>query len=329
MSKYKSFKTIDPDLGLQSAEVTIQDISDLIQNDIIIKVLYSSINYKDALSANGNKSISKKYPHTPGIDAAGIVVKSNSDKFKVNDQVLVTGFDLGMNTPGGLSEYISVPSDWPILLPKNLSPLEAMALGTAGLTAAMCIHKLIQNGITKELGKILVSGASGGVGSIAIGILSKLQFECVAISSKKEAESYIKNLGAKEFILANEFNEPTTKPLLAPNYIAGIDCLGGITLSNMLKQIKYNGAVSACGMALNPEFSSSVFPFILRGISLFGIDSVAANLEIREHLWNLLSNKWKPNNLIENIKIIELEEVKSEMLKMLANKQQGRIIVKL
>jgi acrylyl-CoA reductase (NADPH) len=329
MEKYRAFRTNDAEKGLLSAEICELNFSDLPQNDVLVQVLYSSINYKDALSANGNKNISKNYPHTPGIDAAGIIVTSKSHEFKHGEKVLVTGFDLGMNTPGGLAEYISVPSNWLIKLPENLSALESMAFGTAGLTAAMCIDKLIKHGIKPSSGKIIVSGASGGVGSMSISILSKLGFNTVALSSKNESEGFLKKIGSKEFILSQDFNFAADKPMMKPIYAGGIDCLGGKTISNILKQIQYNGAVSACGMAENIDFTSTVYPFILRGISLYGIDSVQANIAWRKELWDLLADKWKPSDLEESIKIIGLEGVKNEMQKMLDNKQQGRIIVKI
>jgi acrylyl-CoA reductase (NADPH) len=294
------------------------------QNDLLIKVIYSSLNFKDALSFSGNKGVTKKYPHTPGIDAAGVITKSNSANFKIGDEVIVTGFDLGMNTSGGLSEYISVPANWAIKKPDGLTLRECMIFGTAGLTAAMCIDKLIRSDI--QNGHVIVSGAAGGVGTLSIMILKKLGLTPIAFSRKESSVKYLKGIGAEEVI--HSF-EDTERPLLKPIFSAGIDTVGGTVLENILKLVKPNGAVSICGMALSPNLNTTVFPFILRGLSLFGIDSAEASIEWRNKLWLKLANEWKPENLDEICREIRLPEVAQEVQKMLLGNQTGRVIVKI
>ncbi len=319
-------KIVVKELENGSFSQTIEEAShdSLPQNDLLVKVKYSSLNFKDALSASGNKGVTKKYPHTPGIDAAGVIVKSTSGNFKEGDEVIVTGFDLGMNTSGGFSEYISVPANWAIQKPAGLSLKESMILGTAGLTAAMCIDKLLRNGLSQ--GPIIVSGATGGVGTLALMILEKLGIETMAFSRKESAVEFLKGIGAGEII--HSF-ENTERPLLKPIFTAAVDTVGGSVLENILKLIKPNGAVSICGMALSPTLNTTVFPFILRGLSLFGIDSAEADLNWRKDLWQKLSTEWKPDKLDTIQKTVEMKDLSDEIEKMLRGNQMGRIVVKI
>ena len=293
-------------------------------NELLIRVAYSSLNYKDALSANGNKGISRFYPHTPGIDAAGTVVRSSHPDFMEGNKVIVTGFDLGMNTRGGFSAYISVPAHWAVPLPETMSLKEAMMLGTAGLTAAMSIDKILNSDLTQL--PVIVSGATGGVGSIALLILKKLGIETVAFSPRPETMAYLRSLGAKEVI---HTWEESPKPLLKALFSEGIDVVGGSMLQNMLKHIQPYGALAACGMALSPDFSTSVFPFILRGLTLYGIESAEAPMAWRKTLWNKLAGEWKPEGLDAICRTVSLEGLEEEIQLMLAGKARGRVIVKL
>jgi acrylyl-CoA reductase (NADPH) len=324
MEKFNKIVVNEIEDGSFSLRVEETSIDSLPKNDLLIKVKYSSLNFKDALSATGNKGVTKKYPHTPGIDAAGIVVQSSSTDFKEGDEVIVTGYDLGMNTSGGFSEYISVPAYWAIPVPSGLSLKECMILGTAGLTAAMCVDKLLRNELTQ--GPVIVSGATGGVGTLALMILNKLGIETMAFSRKESAVGFLKGLGTSEVI--HSF-ENTDRPLLKPIFAAAIDTVGGTILENILKLIKPNGAVSICGMALSPALNTTVFPFILRGLSLFGIDSAEADYQWRKDLWQKLSNEWKPNNLEVIQKTVEMSELGKEIEKMLRGNQMGRIVVKI
>lgn len=310
--------------GTFTNQIIESTAEDLPTNDLLIKVHYSSLNFKDALSATGNKGVTRTYPHTPGIDAAGEIISSNSLDFKPGDKVIVTGHDLGMNTSGGFSEYISVPAHWAIPLPDGLSLHESMIIGTAGLTAAMCIDKLQTIGV--KSGKVIVSGATGGVGSMAIMMLNRLGYEPIAFSRKESSVEWLKELGSAEVIHSMAVNE---KVLLKPLFSGGIDTVGGNILSNIIKQILPNGGVASCGMALSPNFDITVFPFILRGISLLGVDSAEAPDSWKAELWSKLANEWKTEKLSEITKTVSLEELWPEIEKIKAGNQLGRVVVKL
>lgn len=324
MESFKKLIVKELEDGSFSQSIEKAGLDSLTPNDLLVKVKYSSINFKDALSATGNKGVTKKYPHTPGIDAAGVITKSNSEKFKIGDEVIVTGFDLGMNTSGGFSDYISIPANWAIKKPEGLSLKESMIYGTAGLTAAMCIDKLLKNGLLD--GPVIVSGATGGVGSLAIMILSKLGIETVAFSRKESAKEFLHQIGAKDIIHSFENSD---RPLLKPLFSGGIDAVGGTVLENILKLVKPNGGVSICGMALSPKLNTTVFPFILRGLALFGIDSAEAEITWRAYLWEKLSNEWKPTNLESIGQVVGLELVGTEIEKMLDGNQLGRVVVEI
>ncbi len=324
MSTFRRLSVRLSDSGEATREIERVALDDLPADDLLIKVAYSSLNYKDALSASGNKGISRFYPHTPGIDAAGVVVRSASPEFREGDEVIVTGYDLGMNTKGGFSEYVSVPAYWALPLPGGMNLQEAMMLGTAGLTAAMSIDKLLHADLSGQ--PVVVSGATGGVGSVALLILKKLGIETVAYSRRPETAPYLASLGAGEVIHAWE-NSP--KPLLKGLYSGGIDTVGGQTLENMIKHIRPEGAVALCGMAAASEFCTSVFPFILRGITLYGIGSAESSLLWKKLLWNKLATDWKPDGLEAITRTVSLEGLEAEILQMLEGKALGRVVVAL
>ncbi len=307
-------------------EIEVPEISD---NEILIKVTYSSLNYKDALSSIGNPGVTRKFPHVTGIDAVGIIEKSNSDKFKEGEYVVVTGYDLGMNTPGGHQNYLKVPASWAIKLPDNISDFEIMALGTAGLTAALSINELQLNGITPDKGSIVVTGATGGVGSIAVSILSKIGYNVIAVTGKEEQVEYLKNLGAGEILLRNQIDAENKRPLGKALYAGVVDTVGGYILSELLKSLQYDGVATCCGLTAGINFTSSVFPFILRGVRLIGIDSVECSLKKKENIWKKLANEWKLDDLEKNSKIITLEEIQENYQAILKGKMVGRVVVKL
>jgi len=296
--------------------------------DLLIKVAHSSLNYKDALSASCNKGVTRKYPHTPGIDAAGIVAKSENAAFKVNDKVIVTSYDLGMNTDGGFGEYIRVPSEWAIKLPEDLSMKEAMIYGTAGLTAGMSVLRLTEL-VNPEDGAIAVSGATGGVGSLSVAILNKLGYAVTAITGKESEKEFLLHLGAKEIILRNEFEQQDKRPLLMSKFAGAIDTVGGTILENIIKSTKAMGVVTCCGNAASPQLNLTVFPFILRGVSLIGIDSQNYPITLREKVWNKLAKEWKPAQLLNTYNEITLEELPEKTDLMLQGKLKGRTIVKI
>ena len=318
-------------VGEDEFKSSIQDVETpkCEKNEVVIKVTYSSLNYKDALSSVGNPGVSKHFPHITGIDVAGTVFESTSPIFKVGERVLVTGYDMGMNSNGGHAQYVKIPASWVARIPDAISDREIMTFGTAGLTAALSINELIENGIKPESGDILVTGATGGVGSIAIAILSKLGYNITAISGKKERIDFLKKIGANEVILREEFEEESKKTLLREKYAGVVDTVGGKILANALKQIKYDGVATCCGLTSSHELNTNVFPFILRGVRLIGIDSVECKLEKKQAAWEKLASRWKINSLNSIINEISLDEIKAAYEHLLSGKAVGRYVVKI
>ena len=309
--------------------VVEENLANLPSGDVLIQVEYSSLNYKDALSATGNPGVTKKYPHIPGIDAAGKVVRSDVSQFKVGDSVLVTGFDLGMNTWGGFAQYIQVPGNWVLPLPDGLTSKESMILGTAGLTAALCVDKLRHNGIQPESGEILVTGATGGVGSLAIAILAKLGYEVVAATGKYQQQDWLLELGAKLVISRQEIEDQTAKPLLSGRWASAVDTVGGNILATVLKSTQYGGCVTSCGLVGGANLNTTVYPFILRGVSLVGIDSVQFSREKRREMWQKLADDWKPLNLEKIYSSVTLEDLSTKLQVILAGGNVGRLVLDL
>ncbi|SJN21981.1 YhdH/YhfP family quinone oxidoreductase [Psychrobacter sp. JB385] len=299
------------------------------KNEVIIKTTYSSLNYKDALSSIGNPGVTRKFPHITGIDVAGVVHETTSDIFAVGDKVLVTGYDLGMNTDGGHSEFVKVPTSWVARIPDTITDKEIMTFGTAGLTAALSINELLDNGLKPEDGEILVTGATGGVGSIAVSILKKIGFTVVAVSGKEEQIDYLKQIGASEVILRDTFNENAKKPMMAERYAGVVDTVGGDILANALKYIKYDGVATCCGLTASHELNTNVFPFILRGVRLIGIDSVECKLEKKQAAWDKLASEFKIATLDSITSEIGLEDIKTTYVLMLEGKSVGRYVVKI
>ena len=302
-----------------------RNISDLPNNDTLIKVKYSSLNYKDALSASGNKGVTRNYPHTPGIDAAGIIEETSGNVFKPGDEVIVTGYDMGMNTFGGFGEYIKVPQEWIVKKPDNLSLSESMAFGTAGLTAGLCLRKLLAHGLKPEDGDVFVSGVTGGVGIIALMLFKKLGFNVTAITGKLDQEEFLKNLGANQVIDRNTLDLDLISPLQKPIYSGGIDAVGGKILANLICSTSQRAAIACCGMVGGLSLDTSIFPFILRGLSLFGIDSAESLIDVKKEIWSNFSSSWKLENIDENIKDISLDELPNEIEKILKGNQIGRV----
>ena len=292
---------------------------------VLISVKYSSLNYKDALSASGNRGVTREYPFVPGIDAAGTVIESSCDKLCKGDEVIVTGYDLGMNTFGGFGEVIHVPTEWVVNLPNNLSLEDSMMLGTAGLTAAACIDSILMN--DNFLKPVAVSGASGGVGSIAVSILSKLHISATAISSKKESEDFLKGLGAENVIFLDDYCKNDCRPLDKSVFSNAIDAVGGEILSRLISQVERHGVITCCGNVNSHILNTTVFPFILRGITLKGIDSAESSIDYKSYLWSKLASEWKVD-LHKSTKMIALDELSLEIDKILAGKQIGRVLIK-
>ena len=309
-------------------EIRERALSDLPAGELIIEVKYSSLNYKDALSATGNKGVTRKYPHTPGIDAAGVVADSTTRLFNVGDEVTVTGFDLGMNTPGGFGQYISVPALWATKLPQGLSLKDSMSHGTAGLTAALCIIRMMASGLTKESGEVLVTGATGGVGSIAVAILAKLGFHVVAATGKAGEHDFLTQLGAQSIISREEANDTSGRPLQKPRWAGVVDTVGGNILATALKTTKYGGLVAACGNAMSHELNVTVFPFILRGVSLLGVDSVEIPMRARQMAWSKLAGEWSID-LSRLASEVSLEQLDPKIDEILKGGIRGRVLVNL
>jgi putative YhdH/YhfP family quinone oxidoreductase len=309
-------------------EITEKYFSELPGGELIVEVNYSSLNYKDALSASGNKGVTRKYPHTPGIDAAGVVVDSTTKAFGAGDEVVVMGFDLGMNTSGGFGQYISVPSGWAIKLPQGLSLGDSMGYGTAGLTAALCVLRLMAGGLNKDAGEVLVTGATGGVGSIAVAILAKLGFTVVAATGKAEEKDFLTGLGAKAIISREEANDTSGRPLQKGRWAGVVDTVGGNILATALKTAKVGGLVTACGNAMSAELNVNVFPFILRGVSLLGVDSVEIPMRARQMAWSKLAGDWKID-LAPIVREVSLDGLSVEIDKILWGGVRGRVVVNL
>lgn len=304
-------------------------ISELPKGDLLIRVRYSSLNYKDALSATGNKAVTRTFPHTPGIDAAGEVVECTCGRFSKGDQVLVTGYDLGMDTAGGFGQYIRIPCEWALKLPQGLSLRESMIIGTAGFTAGLCVWKLEQAGVTPDSGDILVTGATGGVGSIAVDILARQGFRVVAVTGKPTAADFLKKLGAAEVIGREAVLEGAERPMMKERWGGVVDVAGGDLLAAAIKATRYGGALSCCGLVGSPDLNINVFPFILRGVSLLGVDSVQCPQEPRQAVWGKLAGAWKPAHLEDTAQECALEGLEEKIQAILKGQIQGRTLVNL
>lgn len=323
--QYKAFVVEEID-GKFIPSIKSLQTDDLQGGDVLIRVHYSSLNYKDALSATGNKGVTKKYPHTPGIDAAGEVVHSENENFKVGDKVIVTGNDLGMNTSGGFGQYIRVPAEWVVTLPDGLTLKEAMIIGTAGFTAGVSLTRLTE--LVKPVdGKILVSGTTGGVGSVAVSLLNKLGYQTTAVSGKETEYPFLKNIGATDILPRSEFEVVDRKPILSAKFAGAIDTVGGPILENIIKSLQPLGAVTTCGSVSSTQLNLTVFPFILRGISLIGISSQNYPMHLRKALWIKLSNEWKPENLLELYTEISMVQIENAVNQILQGKLKGRTII--
>jgi len=313
--------------GKFEQRVVDRSLADLPEGDLLVDVHYSSLNYKDALSAHGNRDVTRNYPHVPGIDAAGVVLGDSSGKFQPGDKVLVCGYDLGMNTFGALSQKIRVSSGWASLCPEGLTLREAMIYGTAGFTAALCIEKLERMGASPDHGDVAVTGATGGVGCFAIAMLHKLGYDVAAFTGKLEASEFLAGLGAKQVIDRDTLNEISKRPMGKPQWAYGVDAVGGDFLFNLIKSIKPEGAVAACGLAASATFDANVFPFILRGVSLLGVDSVELPIEKKAQVWESLGGRFKLPNLETMAEEISLEQAPEYLTRLYNGHAIGRYVV--
>ena len=329
VSTFRALVVSKTDENTFTREITERSISDLPEGEVLIRVHFSSLNYKDGLSCIGNPGVTRNYPHTPGIDASGKVTESSDSRFKEGDSVIVTGYDLGMNTSGGFGEYIRVPADWVVPLPEGMTFKEASIYGVAGFTAALSVDALQKFGVNPEQGEIVVTGSTGGVGSVSVALLSLLGYTVVASTGKKEESEFLQRLGASEIISREEVNDESKKPLLRERWAGAVDTVGGTTLAALLKAAKRGGAVAATGLVASSELSTTVFPFILRGVSLLGIDSGFTPTKLRLEIWNKLAGIWKIPQLEQLTIDCTLEELDPEIDKILAGGQRGRVVVNL
>ena len=314
--------------GKFEQRIVARSTEDLPEGEVLIQVHYSSLNYKDALSASGNRGVTRNYPHTPGVDTSGIVAASTDPDFKAGDSVIVTSYDLGMNTDGGFGEYIRVPAAWVLPLPEGLTMEEAMIYGTAGFTAAQSFWELQTAGCKPENGPVLVTGAAGGVGSIAVRLLLKAGYQVAAVSGHDTGKSLLKELGVQQILDREDAVDDGNRPLLKTQWNGVIDNVGGLPLSTALKTTKPGGVITTCGNVAGAELSTTVFPFILRGLRLIGIDSQNCPYDLRKKLWELLASDWKLPNLNAGLKEVSMEEMRNEIELILRSEVKGRIVLR-
>ncbi|KQX66430.1 acrylyl-CoA reductase family protein [Paenibacillus sp. Root444D2] len=313
-----------------TANVKDLQLEDLPPGEVTIRVLYSGINYKDALALSPNGRVVRAYPMVPGIDLAGTVVASSDRRFREGDEVLVTSYELGTGHYGGFSAFARVPADWVVPLPQGLTHREAMILGTAGFTAALSIQRMEENGLSKEQGPVLVRGATGGVGSSSVSMLAALGYEVEASTGKSADHQYLLDLGAKRVLTREELVPSVSKPLNKEYWAGSVDPVGGDSLAHVLSQIKYGGSVALSGLTGGGEFAASVFPFILRGVNVLGIDSVACRAEVRKPLWERIAKELKPKGLEQTVyQEVTLDGVTEAAKQVLEGKVRGRVLVRL
>ena len=317
--------------GKFSLKIVEKNVADLPEGDLLVKVDLSSLNYKDAMSASGMPGVTRNYPHTPGIDAVGKITESRVADFKEGDEVIVTGYDLGMNTSGGFGEYIRVPSNWAVHLPKGLTAKQSMSLGTAGLTAGLSIHALDSfreyTGLKNT--KSVVSGATGGVGSISVMLLSRLGSEVTAVTGKNDQSDFLHTIGASSILSREELAETARKPIGKSLWDVGVDVASGEILSLLLTSLSPGGAIACSGLVGGPSFESSIFPFILRGNALIGIDSVEIPLKNKDHIWEHFAHDWVLEGLDKLTKEVSLDNLEVEIESILSGNQVGRVLVKI
>lgn len=306
-----------------------KSIDELPEGEVLIKTAYAGLNYKDALSASGHKGISRHFPHTPGVDACGLVAATASDTFELGQEVIVTGYDLGMNTSGGFQEYVRVPAAWVVPKPEGLTLKEAMVLGTAGFTAALSLYKMERMGQNPAMGEVLVTGATGGVGSMAVGILAKAGYKVIASTGKKDEASkkHLEQLGVHRIEDRSFADDDSGRPLLGSRWAGAIDTVGGNTLATCVKACQRKGSVASCGLVKTHDLHMTVYPFLLNGVNILGVDSAETDMELRKALWQRLSGDWKIDNLSNYGNFVGLDDIIDQMDLILKGQTKGRVVV--
>lgn len=326
---FRALVVEDDGEGKFTRSIKERTTNELPEGDVLVKVNYSSLNYKDALSSIGNKGVTRNFPHTPGVDASGVVAESNTPEFSTGEEVIVHAYDLGCNTSGGFGEYIRVPAEWVLNLPSGLSLRESMVYGTAGFTAAYSIYELERLGVTPDKGEVLVTGATGGVGSVAVSMLAKLGYEVVASTGKTDQTQFLQDLGAKEVISRDESSDDSGRPMLKGRWAGVVDTVGGEILATAIKAAKPFGVVTCCGNVASADLALNVYPFILRGVMLVGIDSQNCPTDVRVKVWEKMGADWKLNNLDKLTNEISLDDLEENIQLILKGGQKGRVLVNL
>lgn len=328
---YKALVITESPKGVFHRDIQQLQRDQLPPGEVLVRVLYSSLNYKDALSATGNKGITRNFPHTPGIDAAGIVLHSDHPAFASGEEVVVTGYDLGMNTPGGFGQLIRVPAHWLIKKPEGFTLKDCMVIGTAGITAGLALHKMELLGLNPVQGPIVVTGSTGGVGSIATALLHHAGYTVIAVSGKAEAGPYLKGLGAARVEKREWVDDQSGKVLIRPSWAGAVDTVGGNTLATLLKGCRSEGVIACTGLVGSPLLHTTVYPFILNGVSLTGIGSAETPLNLKKTIWEKFSGMWNIRDLFPQIaREVTLEELSSQYIpRILQGAVTGRVVVNL
>jgi acrylyl-CoA reductase (NADPH) len=328
VQKFKAYRTFEEN-KLVSSRFVEMTIDELDPGAVVIKTKYSTINYKDALSQNGAGRIMRKYPTNAGIDVAGTVESSADPRFKAGDKVIVTGYDFGVSHDGGYAEHVRVPADWVVRRPESMTAFDAMTLGTAGYTAALAVRLMEHNGLTPSSGPIAVTGATGGVGSVAIEILGKLGYHVVAITGKPEEAAYLKDIGASEVLLRQSIDVSNIRPLGKATWAGVVDNLGGDLLASLVSMMKIGGTVAAVGLAADFKLNTTIMPFILRGVHLLGVDSANTPMTLRQTIWNKLAVEWRPDRVHDLVRTIDFDELPTHFDPYLKGLVRGRTVVRI
>ena len=328
-SAFRAFRVEKTEDRRFPRSIVTRDTADLPAGELLIDVAYSSLNYKDALSATGNPGVTRNFPHTPGIDAAGVVAESSAAGFAPGDEVIAIGFDLGMNTAGGFGQRIRVPAGWAVAMPDGLDLRSSMILGTAGFTAALSVHKLEAAGMNPDGGPVLVTGATGGVGSVAVKLLAKLGYEVHAVTGKAAQHDFLRALGASAILSREDALAGAERPLGRETWGGVVDTVGGQILVNAVKSLRYGMSLAACGLVASPEIPATVLPFILRHVNLLGIDSVELPLDQKAEIWTKLGGDWRLDGLEDLVEPLTLETLSDAIDRILAGEMVGRGLVDL
>ena len=329
MSRFKALLVEKTAAGTFERKLVERSTDELPPGELLVDVRFSSVNYKDGLSATGNPGVTRKFPHTPGIDAAGVILDSSDAQFKRGDSIVAIGFDLGMNTPGGFGQRIRIPSGWAVPLPKGLTLEESMILGTAGFTAALAVHKLEKAGLTPKSGPVVVTGATGGVGSVAVELLAQLGYEVAAVTGKPEQAPFLREIGAKDVLSREEALDGANRPLLKERWGGAIDTVGGDMLFNAVKSLRYGCSLAACGLVASAAIPATVLPFLLRHVNLLGIDSVELPLPQKAEIWQKLAGPWKLAKLARLERKFGFADLSATIDAVLAGKMVGRGVLDL